>query len=715
MTFLTSLVRASARVVAAPQLRLQRFSCKRPAWVRFAQRRHVSVASDSSTNTPNSGLQRYEPLKRDLERRLRAAYKRFSNVPDHSLVVGQQHVYFVEGDGIYRADKRHGERKSEQVLNLELVVEGDTAEQRRQWTVQRIRLSPQEKHLAATVKSRHCTEPRCVVVKLRDPLPLEAPRTVFTLQKVLSFEWATDEVLFYTTLEGLSCRRVFRLDLTTSGSKISSVHEEARPDVFAEVALTRDRRLLSINSSSRSASEVRLVDVTAPSLEPLLVQPRRPDLLYHVEHWRERLIILASTGPGQEYQVVQAPLSEPYMTSWVPLFTPEPGTTIKDMDVVGNHCVLVARVPAGELVLTTVSLTNPEEVRSTQLPPWACAFQVKRCSIADRQDVFEFLLSSPAHSPVPYCLYPEEGILMSGTGDKSFPENRGNYSTTRLEAPSEDGSSVPITLVHKAPLQALQGAPLLVHVYGAYGRDLDMEFHPEKRLLVDEGWALAYCHIRGGGERGLAWHREARVERKPRGVDDLAACLLFLFSSGVSSPSLAALTACSAGAVPVGALCNSRPHLMRAVSLQAPFLDVLGTLQDPSLPLTLEDREEWGDPAANPQHRLAISSYCPLSNIAAQRYPSIMLTAYSADARVPLPGVLRYTEKLKEAVRTHGATTAKSECEPTPNIVVNIQPGTDHQGPQDFGLFVEQEALQLAFLHAELGLDPPRTPRRRRR
>lgn len=163
-------------------------------------------------------------------------------------------------------------------------------------------------------------------------------------------------------------------------------------------------------------------------------------------------------------QVVQTPLSEPSMTSWVPLFTPEPGTTIKDMDVVGNHCVLVARVPAGDLVLITVPLTNPEEVQTMQvgaahrshscpswpssheasvlpqLPPWACAFRVKRCGVADRQDVFEFLLSSPAHSPVPYCLYPEEGILMSGTGDKSLPENGGNYSPTRLEAPSEVGT-----------------------------------------------------------------------------------------------------------------------------------------------------------------------------------------------------------------------------------------------------------------------------------
>ncbi|KAM3605618.1 uncharacterized protein V6R79_002085 [Siganus canaliculatus] len=614
-------------------------------------------------------------------------------------------------------DKSQSQLAPEQVLNLGQVSQQKEGNPRFQWIVQRIRLSPQEEHLAATLKTSHSEELRCVIVRLsqKNALPLDQPHIVHTLDKVFSFEWATDKVLFYTTIEGLRCSRVFRLNLAASGSRITSVYEEANPDVFVEVALSRDRQILSINCNSRTTSEVLLVDSTTSNLEPLLVEPRQQDLLYHVEHWRRSLIILASTGPGQEYQVVQAPLSEPSMASWVPLFTPESGTTIKDMDVVGDHCVLLARSPTGELVLIVVSLKNPKEAHTVHLPSWACAIKSKKPDVGNQCNEFEFLISSPVHSPVPCRLHPEEGLLLSGTKDGATSEKHGRFTITRLESCSQDGTSVPVTLFHPVAVKDLRRAPLLVHVYGAYGHDLNMEFSPEKRFLLEQGWALAYCHIRGGGERGLSWQRQAQVEGKQRGVEDLQACLRHLFSSGVSSPSLTAMTACSAGAVPVGALCNRQPHMIRAVTLQAPFLDVLGTMEDPTLPLTLEDRAEWGDPVEHPKHLLTISSYCPLHNITPQRYPSVLLTAYSSDTRVPLAGVLKYTEKLKKAVHTHFTTKPESESEPAPNIVLNIQSGANHFGPDDFQLMLEEEALKLAFVYTELGLDPPRPPRKRKR
>ncbi|XP_042357627.1 prolyl endopeptidase-like [Plectropomus leopardus] len=727
MAVLSSLLSSSARLLALSRLRFWELAgLKRITWLSLSVHRcYTSDTSISSADHLSSGIERYKDLQKYFYKRLKATYRRFSNIPDYSVVCGHHHVYFIEGDGIYRMDQRQSEPEPEQVLNLGQVpgqeekteLVNEERKQRFQWIVQRIRLSPQEKHLAATLKTTLSEEPRCVVVKLgrRNSPLLDPPHVIMTLDKVLSFEWATDEVLFYTTLEGLRCSRVFRLDLTSSGSRVTSVYEETHPDVFVEVALSRDRQIVSINCNSRSSSEVLLIDGTTSHLEPLLVQPRQLDLLYHVEHWRRSLIILANTGPGQEYQVVQASLSEPSMVSWVPLFTPGSDTVLKDMDVVGDHIVLVARTPAGELALIVVPLTDPKEAYAVQLPCWACSIQTKTPGLADQRSVFEFLISSPVRPPMPYCLYPADGLLLSGTKDGSPPEMQGGYTTTRLEACSQDGSSVPVTLFHSVSMEGLKQAPLLVHVYGAYGRDLNMEFCPEKRLLLEQGWALAYCHIRGGGERGLSWQRQARVEGKQRGVEDLRACLHHLFSSGVSSPSLTAVTACSAGAVPVGALCNTHPHMMRAVTLQAPFLDVLGTMEDPRLPLTLEDREEWGDPVENPKHRLTISSYCPLHNITPQCYPSVLLTAYSGDARVPLSGVLKYAKQLKNAIHAHFTMKPKSENEPTPNTVLNIQPGSNHLGPEDFELMLDEEALTLAFLYTELGLDPPRPPRRRKR
>ncbi|XP_047458663.1 prolyl endopeptidase-like [Mugil cephalus] len=719
MATVLTLLCSSARFLTPCRLQFWELTvCKRITWLSLSAQR-CYTSDISSVDHLNSGLKRYRDLQRYFSRRLKKVYSRFSNIPDHSVVCGHHHVYFTEADGIYRMHK--SELKPEQVLNLGQVpgeeektgLENEARTQRFGWTVQRIRLSPKEKHLAATLKCSHREELRCVIVRLGKTDFL--PHKILTLEKVLSFEWATDEVLFYTTLEDLRSSSVFRLDLTSSECKITSVYEETQPDVFVEVALSTDRQILTINCNSRTSSELLLSDLTTSHLEPFVVQPRQPDLLYHVEHWRRQLIILTNTGPGQEYQVMQAPLSDPSMVSWVSLFTPDIGTTVKDMDVIGDHCVLVARMPVSELVLIVFPLINPKDAYIVELPSWACAIETKKPGLADQQNVLELLISSPVHPPVPYCLHLEKRLLLSGTGDESSPENQANFTTTRLEARSQDDTLVPVTLFHAVPVEGLRKAPLLVHVYGAYGRDLNMEFCPEKRLLLEQGWALAYCHIRGGGEQGLSWQRQGRVEGKHTGVKDLQACLHHLFSLGVSCPSLTALTACSAGAVPVGALCNRQPQLMRAITLQAPFLDVLGTMENPNLPLTLEDRDEWGDPLGNPKHRHVISSYCPLHNITPQHYPSMLLTAYSGDARVPLAGVLKYTQQLKKAIHTHFSRKSQSEHETAPNIVLNIQPGANHLGPEDFELMLEEKALELAFLYTELGLDPPQPPHKRRK
>ncbi|XP_061692586.1 prolyl endopeptidase-like [Syngnathoides biaculeatus] len=660
--------------------------------------------SDATLDHVSRGLERYKDLQTYFKRHLKATYSRFRNVADHSAVCGRRHVYFMEGNSIFRMENRKSESEPEQVLDLGCVTAGAETQE---WSVQRIRLSPQEKHLAATLKTHNAETIRCVVAKL-------GQRSVLTLDNVFTFEWATDEVLFYTTQENVKCQTVYRLDLTQNGHTIHPVYEESEPDVFVEVSLSRDRNTLSITCSSRNSSEVLLVDVSDPRLEPTLVQARQPELLYHVEHWRRNLIILANTGPGQEYQVIKAPLSEPSMVSWSPVFTPSLGTVLKDMDVVGDHCVLVAMTTTEfELELIIVPLFQPREAYTLQLPSWACVIESERPGLADQRGTLEFLLSSPVRPQVSYRLYPEEGLLSSGTGDgpTAFRKNQENYITARLKACSQDGTTVPVTLFYGMKL--MKNTPLLVHVYGAYGQDVNMQFCPKKRFLLEQGWALAYCHIRGGGERGLAWHRQARIEGKHRGVEDLQACLSHLFSSGVYSPSRTVLTACSAGAVPVGALCNRRPDMMRAVVLQSPFLDVLGTMEDPELPLTLEDREEWGDPVGNPEHRLTISSYCPVCNITPQRYPSMLLSAYTDDDRTPLAGVLKYAEKLKEAAQIHFNTAATSD--PEPNIVVSIQPGANHIGSDDWESMLEEEALQLAFLYKEMDLEPPRTSWRRKR
>ncbi|KAJ8250647.1 hypothetical protein COCON_G00225690 [Conger conger] len=636
----------------------------------------------------------FKSQERLFRRKLRAIYKRYSEIPDDIVVRGRRHVYFEEGGSVYRMGLEQGEQNVEEVLCMDGGGHDEAV-------LQRVRVSPGEGMLAATLRPPGCGRGHQVCPGEAGGLS-RPPKPLLTLHRVFSFEWATDEILFFTCLEDLRCRRVFRLDLSAAEPEPTLVYEEQDPEFFVEVSSSRDRKLLTVNCSSKSSSEVWLIGCSTPLAPPRLVQPRLPGLLYRVEHRDRRLYVLANTAAGREYQLLRAPLASPSMGNWEPLFTPAPGTGLRDMELLRDHCVLAVRTPDGPLGLRAVPLADPTCVSTLQLPSWACAIETRPDQMTDSESL-RFLLSSPVRPPVLFRYSPRENQLSVQEDPAGAPLP--HYHTTRLEAPSQDGTVIPLTLFHARAWGDLKGAPLLLHVYGAYGLDVHMGFSPEKRLLLEEGWALAYCHVRGGGERGLGWHQAGRLEGKRRGAEDLAACALRLFRLGVSRPGAAALTARSAGGVLAGALCNQRPRLLRAVALQAPFLDVLGTMLDPTLPLTIEERGEWGDPLTEPRHWDDIASYCPCHNITPQLYPSMLITAYEADRRVPLAGVRRYVQKLTTATRVHMDRHSASGSEhASPSVVLDLQPGGDHFGPEDFHLSLEEAARHLAFLYRELGL-----------
>uniref|UniRef100_W5K9W0 Prolyl endopeptidase n=2 Tax=Astyanax mexicanus TaxID=7994 RepID=W5K9W0_ASTMX len=668
-------------------------------WIRSAPSLYRTAGHTSNTTVHHSEatLGKLRSLNRQFDRRLRSVYQRYADGPDHTVFQGSHHVYIVEGCGIYRMGHTEEEQDMVQVFHTDCAgdVEG---------TIQRVRLSATESILAATAKNSHKEEAKCVVIRLDNHNAPQKPMLI--LDNVFSFEWASDDVLVYTTQEGLQCRHVFRLHLTNTGNQSELLYEEKDPEFFVEVSRSRDQRLLTINCSSKKSSEVWLIDSKCPFSPPTQVQPRQPGLLYHVEHSNNLLYILANTGTGHEYQLLRAPLSSPAMQHWKPIFSPGPGAVIKDMEMLQDHCVITGREPQGQLQLQSISLKSPDHGTVLQLPSWACAVETQRIGTVDK-DTFSFLLSSPVHPPIRYHLSPAHQRPLSR--EHAFQHQHTLLTechTTRLQAASQDGTMVPMTLFHMKALADLSEAPLLVHVYGAYGLDLNMSFSPEKRLLLEDNWTLAYCHVRGGGECGVSWHRAGCLQQKMKGVEDLSACIQTLFQSGVSQPALTALTARSAGAVLAGALCNKNPHLLTAVHLQAPFVDVLGTMQDPSLPLTIEERGEWGDPLTNPQDRDNIASYCPCHNIVPQLYPSMLITAYSGDSRVPLSGVLKYVERLKKAIQTHTSSSSRLPIKGNvPTIMLDLQPGNDHFGPEDFDQSVSETAQQLAFFYTVLGLE----------
>ncbi|TRY85712.1 hypothetical protein DNTS_013254 [Danionella cerebrum] len=319
---------------------------------------------------------------------------------------GKHHRYFQDGTGIYRSTSGHGDQEIVEVFNADW-EEG-------YGFIQRVRLSPNETLLAALVKRDHCEGTRCLLIPLN--VAGNQKKAPLALDNVLSFAHRRDFVVY-----------VF------SGF-ISPTLVYKQPLFFVEVSRSRDQKLITINCSSKTSSEVWCVPSKSPLSVPVLIQCRQPGLLYYVEHSENVLFILANTGPNQEYQLLKAYLASPSMAYWVPAFRADPGTVIKDMELLQDHCVFTVKDSQCGLQIQSLTAHEPFQLHTLQLPAWACDLSPEHGRTVDSES-FRFLLSSPVHPPVGYVYSAREQALSKSEENEliSLPE----FNTTRLQAASQ--------------------------------------------------------------------------------------------------------------------------------------------------------------------------------------------------------------------------------------------------------------------------------------
>ncbi|XP_069810765.1 prolyl endopeptidase-like isoform X2 [Dendropsophus ebraccatus] len=624
----------------------------------------------------------YRDLTETLKKRLEEMHLKYPPQTERSTIRCGDYIYFEEDSCICRFQESIGDDSMEVLFTPEDAGLPDHA-------IQRIRVSPAQTYLAVTLKGLDREESICIVVNVKG-----RPQIVCDIPNVFSCEWVTDGILCHIMQDNLQCRSVYATEFSGESST-RLVYHEMDPRFFVDLYITRDRRFLTINCNSKTSSEVRLVDCSCPYVPPVLVQRRLPGVIYHVEHRDGSLYILTTYGEPAEYKLMKAPLTSD-IQQWKPIYQLPAKSRLLDMEMLQDHCVLFLK-QNNELSVAVTSLSSETVTCSVKLPSWACALHTD-WHPEERTDTVRFYLESPVHHPVVFAYSALDNRL---SVEADYKRSK-TCHIVRMNARSKDGTLVPITVFYKAECE-LQERPLLVHVYGAYGMDLNMSFKPEKRMLVEDGWILAYCHVRGGGELGCNWHKQGKLEKKQNGLDDLEACIVHLHNLGFSQPFRTALEAASAGGVLAGALFNSRPWLFQAMVLEAPFLNVLTTMMDPSLPLTIEEQEEWGNPQTNVQHYRAIQAYCSYQNITPQNYPSVLITAYENDQRVPLSGLLQYMKKLRTAALCHFHRSALPDWK-MPNILLDVHPGGSHCDSLSWEDSLKKVATHLAFLHKELKL-----------
>ncbi|XP_038075741.1 prolyl endopeptidase-like [Patiria miniata] len=535
------------------------------------------------------------------------------------------------------------------------------------------------------------------------------------LNNILSVEFAHHGVLYYTRMKGLRAGHVWKHQVGQDVSQDKMILEEPDEKYFVDLSHTKDRRYITINLNSTTTSEVHLLDSLDPDAAASLVCPRQAGVQYFVEHCQGLLYVLTNAGDDNdgEYRLVACPVSEPgnlrSLTSPGCRIIYAPGKTwhIQDMDVFTDHCVLCAM--AGTLPrIVVIPADAKKRPTIVEVPREFCQITPGPNATCAAHD-FQFSLSSPVHPTTNYCHEikntsylkvilnnSEDGEVKRRSGG-SVKRTVGRKICTRLEAVSKDGTLVPITVFHSDNVKPLSGSnPMLVCSYGAYGVRLDMSYNQQTAVLVELGWVVAYCHVRGGGDLGVHWHHAGRALNKIKSFEDLEACLSTLHQAGYSQPTLTALHGISAGGLLVAAVCNRAPQLIKAAVLEVPYVDVLSTMLDPTLPLTQQETEEWGDPLNDPEAFDYIKSYCPYQNIACQDYPSMLVTTSLADTRVPVWIPLKYVAKLRHMM------SSSSHVHNSLHLWVHEESG--HFGQFGEADISKQVAVQIAFLYTSMGL-----------
>lgn len=460
--------------------------------------------------------------------------------------------------------------------------------------------------------------------------------------------WSRDgSAIFYITVDhAWRPYRIWRHLIGTPASDDQIVYTEADERFFAKVSLTRSKRYLMISTASKLTSEVWLLDADNPSGEFTVVVPREQGVEYHVDHQvtadgAERLLILHNDG-AENFELATASPQAP--AAWTPLVPHRADTRLVDVSAFADHLVLYFRKDGltGLRILPTEGTGHDvafdEQVYTAQPGPnpeySAQFFRLNYESLVTPASVYDYGTATGELT----LLKRQPVLALPGAGEYR-PED---YEQFRDWAVASDGTRIPISLVCKKGTRADGSAPMLLYGYGSYEISIDPYFAIPRLSLLDRGFVFAIAHVRGGGELGRRWYDEGKLLSKINTFTDFIACARHLVAAGWTSTDRLIARGGSAGGLLMGAVVNMASDAFGGIAAQVPFVDALTSVLDPSLPLTVTEWEEWGDPLHDPDAYAYMKRYSPYENINAdQTYPPILAITSLNDTRV------RYVEPAK--------------------------------------------------------------------
>jgi oligopeptidase B len=505
-------------------------------------------------------------------------------------------------------------------------------------------------------------------------------------------EWSADGSTLFNVTPDAAWRTdtLMRHALGTSASDDTVAYREDDESFWVHLSKTRSGAFLVLHSKSNTSSEIMLLAADRPGESWRLLVPRRPQIECSVDHSGDWLY-LRTNEDAQNFKVVRVPVGRPDAPPET-VIAHDPSIGIDMIDLFAGHMAVSER-EGGLQHIRIVELASGAEQRVSFDEPIYALWQVESSffnqvfETAELRFSYSSLVTPP--SVYDYDMASHQRTLRKREDVPGYSPER--YQSERIFATAADGAQVPISLVYRADTPRDGSAPLFLYGYGAYGATIDPEFDARRLPLLDRGFIYAIAHIRGGGELGRAWYEQGKLLQKRNTFTDFIACAEALVAQGYCDPERVAIKGRSAGGLLMGAVTTMRPDLFRAVIAGVPFVDVVNTSLDPTIPLVINEYEEWGDPRQREQYEY-LRSYSPYDNTTARAYPSILATAGLYDPRV------QYWEPAKWVARLR---QLKTDSNP---VLLKTEMVGGHAGPSGRYDYLKDLALEYAFVLDALGL-----------
>ena len=516
-----------------------------------------------------------------------------------------------------------------------------------------------------------------------------------TVERVGSVVWAADNQTLFYTVEDQEQKRQFQLYRATRGQLKQSVlvHQDDDERFNLGAGRTRDGRYIIMEAASHITSESWFLARDTPQGQFTVICPRQEEHEYSVDH-RHGHWFIRTNDRGRNFRLVTTPVSRPGAEHWTERIAHRDDVMLEDIDLFSSFFVSTDREDGlPRLRIWQFEGDGPEAVFSNEIafpdPAYsahphinrvfeATAFRYSYQSLVTPSSVYEYDIAAGTSVLL-------KRLEIPGGFDRTL------YASERVFALAEDGVKVPVSLVYRKDQRRMGSNPLYVYGYGSYGFSLPLGFSSNRLSLLDRGVVMAYAHIRGGGDLGKPWHDAGKMLVKRNSFTDFIAAVEHLTAAGYGDPARVAIEGGSAGGLLMGAVSNLRGELFRAVLSHVPFVDVINTMLDATLPLTVPEYEEWGNPN-EPEYFHYMLSYSPYDNLRAAGYPAMLVKTSLHDSQVMYWEPAKYVARLR---------TLKTDSNPL-LLVTNMQAG--HGGASGRYDYLKEIAFDYAFLLSELGL-----------